>query len=222
MRVIAGKARGRRLVAVPGDGTRPITDRAKEALFSILSREVPGAWVLDLYAGTGSVGIEALSRGAAGCDFVERAPKAIETIHDNLARTGLAGPTARVLRRDVLALLHKPPPEAFHIIYVAPPQYQGLWLKTLRALDESPGWLADDGMIVVQIHPREDEPVTFAHFEEIDRRTYAGVRLQFYAPLDAEDDAEDGDGVDDWDDEDDGDDDIDGDEDDEGDGSDEE
>ncbi len=186
MRVIAGRARGRRLAAVPGTGTRPITDRAKEALFSILGRAVQGAWVLDLFAGTGGVGIEALSRGAAGCDFVEWAPKAIATIHANLERTGLAGPQARVLRRDVLALLQRPPAQPYHIIYVAPPQYQGLWLRTLRLLDATPEWLASDGVIVAQIDPREDEPVAFRHFGEVDRRTYAGVRLQFYAPFDVE------------------------------------
>src|SRR6185295_15055806 len=87
MRVIAGAARGRRLSAVPGDTTRPITDRAKEALFSILAPEIEDARVLDLFAGTGSVGIEALSRGAAACTFVELEKRAIDTIRGNLEHT---------------------------------------------------------------------------------------------------------------------------------------
>ncbi|MCE7937800.1 16S rRNA (guanine(966)-N(2))-methyltransferase RsmD [bacterium] len=194
MRVIAGKARGRRLQAVPGQGTRPITDRAKEALFSILGVDVNDAWVLDLFAGTGGVGIEALSRGAAGCDFVEQAPAAVRTIHQNLEHTGLAGDTARVLRRDVFQLLREPPREPYHIVFVAPPQYKGLWLATLRALDAVPEWVTDDGVIVVQIDPVEDAPVTLEHFHEIDRRTYSNVRLLFFVPAEVDgqdDDADD-------------------------------
>ncbi|MCB0216400.1 MAG: 16S rRNA (guanine(966)-N(2))-methyltransferase RsmD [Caldilineae bacterium] len=182
MRVIAGSARGRRLQPVPGDGTRPITDRAKEALFSILAREVPGAWVLDLFAGTGGVGIEALSRGAEGCDFVDLAPEAIRTIQANLSATGLAGEDARVMRRDAFQLLSRPPEMPYHLIYVAPPQYKGLWLRALLALDAEPGWLAEDGVIVTQIHPREEQPVALEHFEERDRRDYGSVRLIFYRP----------------------------------------
>lgn len=184
MRVIAGKARGRRLQAVPGDGTRPITDRAKEALFSILGADIHDAWVLDLFAGTGGVGIEALSRGAAGCDFVEQAPAAVRTIHHNLAQTGLAGDTVRVLRRDVFQLLREPPREPYHVVFLAPPQYKGLWLATLRALDAAPEWVTDDGLIVVQIDPVEDTPVDLEHFHAIDRRTYSNVRLIFFAPVD--------------------------------------
>ena len=108
MRVIAGSARGRKLLAVPGTGTRPITDRAKEALFGILAGRVRDARVLDLFAGTGSVGIEALSRGAAWCDFVELDGAAVRTIRANLERTGLA-PMARVMRRDVFDLLGSSP-----------------------------------------------------------------------------------------------------------------
>jgi len=183
MRVIAGSARGRRLRAVPGDGTRPITDRAKEALFSILAAEVPGAWVLDLFAGTGGVGIEALSRGAEGCDFVEKAAKAVVTIEANLEGTGTAGEAARVLRRDVFQLLSQGPEASYHVIYVAPPQYKGLWVKTIEALDAEPGWLAQDGVIVVQIHPREDRPLKLLHFGETDRRSYGSVLLIFYRPI---------------------------------------
>src|SRR3990172_11140026 len=99
LRVISGKARGRRLRSVPGDLTRPITDRAKESLFNILGSDIDGAVVLDLFAGTGSVGIEALSRGAARARFIDQQRQAIETIHFNLSATGLEA-SAEVLRQD--------------------------------------------------------------------------------------------------------------------------
>jgi len=100
MRVIAGKAKGRRLKPVPGHGTRPITDRAKSALFSILGADVIGSSFLDLFAGTGGVGIEALSRGASKAVFVERGGAALRTIRENLAHTLLTA-GGRIERADV-------------------------------------------------------------------------------------------------------------------------
>src|SRR5258708_36948405 len=100
MRVIAGTAKGRMLKRVPGEGTRPIMDRVKEALFSILGDNIRGTSFLDLYAGRGSVGIEALSRGAVRAVFVENSRPAITTIEENLKATGLAA-KATILRRDV-------------------------------------------------------------------------------------------------------------------------
>lgn len=185
MRVIAGRARGRRLYAVPGDGTRPITDRAKEALFSILAPEVHEARVLDLFAGTGGVGIEALSRGAAHCEFVEWDAAALRTIRANLAHTGLEA-AARVVRSDVFSYLRRPPPIGFDLIYIAPPQYRDLWRKTLEELDRAPEWLADTGLAVAQIHPREEVLPPLVHLALVDRRRYGSVLLLFYAriPLD--------------------------------------
>ena len=88
-RVISGTAKGRRLRLVPGEGTRPITDRVKESLFNILGTDIQDAWLLDLFSGTGSVGIEALSRGAAGALLVDKDPRAVATIQENLRATGL-------------------------------------------------------------------------------------------------------------------------------------
>lgn len=181
MRVIAGRARGRKLAPVPGDSTRPITDRAKESLFNIIRDDVPDARVLDLFAGTGGVGIEALSRGAAWCDFVEIEPAAVRTIRANLCHTDLDD-DARVLKRDVFALLKEAPSEPYDLVYVAPPQYHGWWLRTLLALDNRPQWLSCDGLVVVQIHPKEEEALTLDNFEEVDRRRYGSVALLFYAP----------------------------------------
>ena len=178
MRVIAGKAKGRKLRSVPGPGTRPITDRAKSALFSILNPELPGCRFLDLFAGTGQVGIEALSRGAERAVFVERGQAALRTIRANLALTQLqAG--AQVITADVFSYLVRPP-EAFDYVYVAPPQYRGLWVQTLRQLDLHPAWLVDDVWVIVQIHPKEYEPQTLEHLELFDQRQYGSVMLCFY------------------------------------------
>src|SRR5437867_1056043 len=152
MRVISGTAKGRKLTS-PGEATRPITDRVKENLFNILGPDVINANVLDLYAGAGSVGIEALSRGARHATFVEKDSEALEVIRENLRRTKLIG-RATIAREDVFKYIKRPHPEVYDLIYVAPPQYRDLWSKTLRALAEQE-LLAVDGEIVVQLHPKE-------------------------------------------------------------------
>lgn len=186
MRVIAGRAKGRKLKSVPGKGTRPITDRAKSALFSILGADVIGCRFLDLFAGTGQVGLEALSRGAGEVVLVEQAGLALRTIHDNLARTKLED-GAQVVRADVFVYLGREA-EPFDYVYIAPPQYYGLWVQTLRALDAAPDWLAEDGWAIAQIHPTEYEPLALQHLALFDQRTYGGVMLCFYAKLEEEDD----------------------------------
>ena len=180
MRVIAGRARGRRLLPVPGEGTRPITDRAKEALFSILGPRIVRARVLDLFAGTGGVGIEALSRGAAEVVFVERAGKAVETLRQNLATTGLTA-GAEVVRGDVFRYLETPPSRPFDVVFIAPPQYQGLWLKTLETVDAQPGLLAEGGEAIVQIFPKEYSEPTLTNLALTDERRYGSVLLLFYS-----------------------------------------
>jgi len=107
VRVIAGEAKGRRLVVPAGGGTRAATDRIRETLFAILEPRLPGAAVLDLFAGAGTLGIEALSRGAAHATFVERAPGALAALRRNLETTGLGG-RATVVRADALAYLDAP------------------------------------------------------------------------------------------------------------------
>jgi 16S rRNA (guanine(966)-N(2))-methyltransferase RsmD len=182
MRVIAGKAKGRRLRSVPGHGTRPITARAKQALFSILGTDVIGSRLLDLFAGTGGVGIEALSRGADEVIFVERGRAALRTIRANLSHTGLSQ-AGQVERADVFEYLARPC-TPFDYVYVAPPQYKGLWADTLRALDQQPDWLHEDGWIIVQIHPREYETLSLQTLAQFDQRTYGSVMLCFYRRAD--------------------------------------
>lgn len=179
MRVIAGSAKGRRLESVPGKGTRPITDRAKEALFSILGNSIVDARILDLFGGTGAVGIEALSRGADEVTFVERSGAALKVIGHNLQNTKLAD-RAHVVRADAFKVLRWPDLAPFDFVYVAPPQYEGLWLKALQMIDSRPELLTATGEVIVQIHPKEYEEPALTHLELVDTRRYGSVRLDFY------------------------------------------
>lgn len=183
MRVISGAARGHRLQPVPGDTTRPITDRVKESLFNILGASVLDMRVLDLFAGTGAVGIEALSRGAAHAVFVDKSPAALRTVRLNLDHTRLAG-RATVLHADAFKYLAGPIEQPFDLIYVAPPQYRGWWADILRQLDDRPGWLAqtasDEGIVIAQLHPREHVEISLQHLAEYDRRKYGSTVLCFY------------------------------------------
>jgi 16S rRNA (guanine(966)-N(2))-methyltransferase RsmD len=183
MRVIAGMAKGRTLKPVPGKGTRPISDRVKESVFNILRWQVPDCRFLDLYAGTGGVGIEALSRGAEQAVFVEKAPKAIRILRENLRTTHMTG-QARVVQEDVFRFLllanqSVGPEEQFDIIYVAPPQYQDLWAKTLIALEGHP-LLAPEGIVVAQIFPKEYRPLPLEDLVLTDQRQYGSTMLCFY------------------------------------------
>jgi 16S rRNA (guanine966-N2)-methyltransferase len=179
LRIIAGTARGRRLRSVPGDATRPITDRVKENLFNILGADVQGSTWLDLFAGTGSVGIEALSRGADFVRFIDLQRQAVETIRANLSQTGLqAG--GEVLRQDAFHLLAQTADCAFDYIYIAPPQYKDLWKRALLALDENLSWLNADAWVIVQIHPVEEQGISLKYLDEFDRRKYGSTLLLFY------------------------------------------
>ncbi len=180
VRVIAGSAKGTVLQAVPGSGTRPISDRVKESLFNILAGDVEGARVLDLFAGTGSVGIEALSRGAEQATFVEKNPNAVSVIRTKLQRTHLQV-RAAVVQNDVFRFLSGTP-TAYDLVYIAPPQYQGLWLKALLAIDENPGWLDPEGLVVVQIFPKELEAAGLTYLQLADQRQYGSTLLCFYEP----------------------------------------
>lgn len=178
-RIIAGSARGIRLKPVPGDTTRPITDRVKEALFNIIGPDIQDASVLDLFGGTGSVGIEALSRGAAFVRFNDLHRQAVTTIRENLQRTRLAQ-RAEVLLGDAYALLRRPPDRQFDYIYVAPPQYKGMWQQAMLEIDANPGWLLEDSWVIVQIDPVENEKLTLEHLVEFDQRRYGSTLLVFY------------------------------------------
>jgi len=179
LRVIAGKARGRKLRSVPGDSTRPITDRTKESLFNILGGDVRESTWLDLFAGTGSVGIEALSRGAAFVRFVDLQRQAVNTVRTNLEHTGLIS-GSEILRMDAFTLVERAPDRQFDYVYIAPPQYKELWEKAVLLLDDHPFWLSTDAWVIVQIHPVEYKKLELRHLDEFDQRKYGSTLLVFY------------------------------------------
>lgn len=179
LRVISGLAKGRKLHMVPGSGTRPISDRVKEALFNILGTNVRGTRWLDLFAGTGSVGIEALSRGAELALFVDNSRKAIETIEKNLDHTRLSD-RAEVIRQDAFEFIRRNSKQIFDFVYIAPPQYEDLWLKAVKMIDAEPRILAHDAWIIVQIHPKENQNIALRSMVEHDQRRYGNTLLTFY------------------------------------------
>ncbi|HEX2220911.1 MAG TPA: 16S rRNA (guanine(966)-N(2))-methyltransferase RsmD [Candidatus Limnocylindria bacterium] len=154
MRVIAGAARGVTLTVPRGAGTRPITDRVKETLFGIVGGRVIDAEVLDLYAGSGAVGIEALSRGARSCTFVERSRPALATLRRNLARAGLEA-RARVVADDVQRFLGTPDGRRYDLAVLDPPYETGAILPPLERLVP---WLAPGAAVVVKRFWRTEVP----------------------------------------------------------------
>lgn len=162
MRVIAGKARRLPLKTVPGSDTRPTTDRIKETLFNILQPIIPDCRFLDLFSGSGAIGIEALSRGAETAVFVEKNPKACACIRDNLAFTKLAE-DGKLLAMDALqALRSLEGTPSFDCIFMDPPYEQGLERQVLEYLQNSS--LADeDSLIIVEADLRTD----FSYAEEL-------------------------------------------------------
>jgi 16S rRNA (guanine(966)-N(2))-methyltransferase RsmD len=168
---------------VPGTTTRPITDKVREALFNIIGTDIQGASFLDLFAGTGSVGIEALSRGAGYVQFVEINRKPLAIIRENLNSTGLLE-GAVVTHSDAYVLIEHSPMQTFDYVYIAPPQYKEMWKKALKLLDRNCGWLSEDAWVIVQIHPVEyqplDELTVFENLIEFDQRHYGSTLLIFY------------------------------------------
>ena len=181
-RIIAGSARGIRLQSVPGNITRPITDRVKESLFNILGQDILNATFLDLFGGTGSVGIEALSRGAAYVRLIDLHNAAVKTIKSNLARTHLEQ-NSDVLTSDAFAYLSRCPDKAFDYIYIAPPQYKDLWQKALQTVDSHPDWLTEDAWVIVQIDPIEYKELDLQNLYKFDQRQYGSTLLVFYQVL---------------------------------------
>ncbi|MEK7747239.1 MAG: 16S rRNA (guanine(966)-N(2))-methyltransferase RsmD [Elusimicrobiota bacterium] len=188
MRIIAGSARGRKLLSVPKDsGVRPISGRIKQSLFDIIRPRLPGSRFLDLFAGTGAVGMEALSRLAEAAVFVEREKLCVSVIERNLVRAGWAT-KARVLRASALGPLSWIPfrsgTSRFDLIFMGPP-YKDRDKRPLfycRSVLESvavSGILADDGWVVAQHHQKED-PAAPAGLERFRVERYGDSRLSFY------------------------------------------
>ena len=156
MRVIAGSARRIPLITPAGEGTRPTTDRIKETLFNILSPTLADASFLDLFAGSGGIGIEALSRGAGKAVFSDRSPEAIRCIRENLEKTGLAD-RAEVYQEDAFSVLRRLEARhlAFDFIFLDPPYGQGLERKALEILAAS-SLMDDQTWVIVETKTGED------------------------------------------------------------------
>jgi 16S rRNA (guanine966-N2)-methyltransferase len=180
-RVIAGTARGTRLAA-PGPATRPLADRVKQTLFAILEPDLPGAAVLDLFAGSGAGGIEALSRGASRAVFVERDRRAVAAIEENLRRAGLAGEPAVVIRRDVIDWLAAPGESAaagpFDIVLADPPYADRSTL--LRAVELVSPLVAPGAWIVVKHFWRDAPPSRVGLLASERVRRFGETALTFY------------------------------------------
>jgi 16S rRNA (guanine966-N2)-methyltransferase len=182
MRIVGGRFRGRVLAAPKSQAIRPTADRLREALFNILIHAygdpVTGARVLELFAGTGALGIETLSRGAAFVLFVDDGAEARGLLRENVATLGLGG-TTRIFRRDATKLGDAHPVEPFSLVFLDPPYGQGLAEKTLASA-RAGGWLTPDALIVV-----EEAAGAFATpegFEEIERRKYDETEFIFVRP----------------------------------------
>ena len=179
-RVIGGTARGIRLTA-PGPGTRPIGDRVKQTLFAILDPDLRDARVLDLFAGSGAAGIEALSRGAASAVFIERDADACRVIAANLDRARLAGPAARVVRAEALTWLAGPAASGagpFDVVVAAPPyEDTAALVRSLELLDPL---LAAGARVVAKHFWRDPPPATVGLLASERERRFGETALTFY------------------------------------------
>lgn len=174
-RIIAGIAKGQPL-QVPTTGTRPTADRVRESVFSA-TEHVLGGWsgvnVLDLYAGSGALGLEALSRGAQSATLVESSTQANSVIRANIAKTGLA---AHVIKADVTMWLAKPASEQFDLVFMDPPySLAGKLVTNVLKLLASGGWLADGGVVVVERDAKDAELDWPDGFTDITRRRFGNT-----------------------------------------------
>lgn len=187
MRVIGGSRRGLRLAALPGRATRPTADRVKEALFNILAARVPGARVLDLFAGTGALGIEALSRGAASACFVERSPKAARVLRANVEKARFQA-QACIVAGDVLRVLPRLAEEgaSFDLILIDPPYGRGLGVRS-AASAAALGLLSPGGVVVIEHEAEEDMPDNIENLVKIRSARYGRTVLSFFRLGGAED-----------------------------------
>lgn len=181
VRIVAGELGGRRLVAPKGASTRPTADKVREALFSILF-DVEGLRTLDLYAGSGAVGLEALSRGAAHATFVERGRPALLALEQNIAELGV-GARTEVRREDVLAALPRLAAggRSFELIFADPP-YDEAARALPSVLRRAAPLLAPDGQIICEHRSLDASPPAPEGLVRIDARRYGEATLAFYAP----------------------------------------
>ena len=193
MRVIAGRLRGATIRTPGTDAVRPTYDRVRESLFSIIEPHLGGASVLDLFAGSGSLGIECLSRGADSATFVERDRSVLEVVRTNLEELELQA-ASRTVRGDAIRLLKRGLPGApFDIVFVDPPYASGLAAEALTLLGEST-LLSDDALVVVEYETGRPPQESAGRLSLVRAKTYGTTEVGFYEvrglrPEDREDQA---------------------------------
>ena len=180
MRIIAGTAKGMRLKAPKGMNTRPTTDRVKESVFGILANDLIDAEVLDLFAGTGNLGLEALSRGAATAVFIDKQAQSIKVMMENAILTNLAG-NAVICREDVMQALRRfqNNGKSFDLIFCDPPYNLGLMPKVLQFLDES-RILRDGGILVMEHSRHEKLPAELKRIVAYRSESYGETVVSFF------------------------------------------
>ena len=171
MRVISGTCRGRKLLEPEGKAVRPTTDQVKEALFNIIQFDIEGRKALDLFAGTGQLGIEALSRGAAECVFVDSARDSVRLVQENLRRCGLA---ARVIQCDALGFLKTR--EKFDLVFLDPPYGTGLDARAMEAVKEF-DILSKGGIMICESRPEAELPDIPAEYGSTRTYRYGKIKL---------------------------------------------
>ena len=180
MKVITGTARGRRLQAPAGQAARPTCSMVKEAIFSIIQFEVEGARVLDLFAGSGQMGIEALSRGARECVFVDNARESLNALRKNLEHTG-PWKNVKVVTSESLSFLRGLKEEVFDIVFLDPPYSAGLIDKCLRLLE---GHVSEGGIILCEMHGKDQPPLEVPAFFLKKSYRYGQTRVLHYRAVD--------------------------------------
>jgi len=183
MRIVGGEFKGRALATPDGQKTRPTSDRAREAIFNVLTHAewapaLADARVMDIFAGSGALGFEAMSRGAGFCLFVETDEAARGAIRDNVESLGLFG-TTRVHRRDATQLGQRPggAAEAFDLVFLDPPYRQGLGQRALKALIDG-NWLSDDAVAVFE-HAADEDIFITDMWEISNSKTYGVAQVNF-------------------------------------------
>lgn len=177
MRVISGTARGVRLETIEGLGTRPTTDRVKENIFNIINWDIHGEKVLDIFAGSGALGIEALSRGAEFCTFIEESPRATRIIRQNLNNTKLLDYSEVLEKKVENALLSVR--SQYGVIIMDPPYNQGLIIPTLEEISAL-NLLEEEGIIIVEHDNTDKLPDHIAGFERYKIKKYGRTCVSFF------------------------------------------
>lgn len=178
MRVISGKVRGLTLKTIQSDSTRPTRDMVREALFSILINQIPGCSFLDLFAGSGAVGIEALSRGAAFAMFIDNNPQCTQMIRENIAKARMTE-CAEVYHTDYQKALNKIKEHSFDIIFIDPPYHHEMGIDAIQRISNQ-NLLKEDGIIVWETDTDEVVPDEIGKFTKFNYKRYGRNRLSFF------------------------------------------